>query len=115
MAATPFKAQLMFRCQDGTPYNVPCTVSDVNGEYFLPPSGASDIQLPSGHGNVFLKDVILSATGVDTSKADIYVNEKTTGEQILLSANVGTVYNRQYMSSPMGFAAGSRIRIKQLT
>jgi len=114
MAATPYTGQLIFVAADGYRYNVPVTASDVAAGFWLPPSGASDIQLPAGHGAVTLKDVILSAAGVDTTKAQIFVNEKTTGEEVLGSANIGSVYNRQYMSSPITFAAGSRIRFKQV-
>jgi len=113
MAAAAFKAQLIFQSSKRR-WGVPCTVSDVADAFYLMPSGASDLQLPSDEGNVVLVDIILSAAGTDTSKGDIYSNDQTTGQQVLNSANVGTVFNRQFMSAPMAFGPGRRIRIKQL-
>lgn len=113
MAAAAFKAVLVFQTETGRQYTVPCTVSDVVGEFYIAPSGSNDIQLPSGEGIITLKDVILSASGTDTSKAEIYVNDLTTGVQIMNSANVGTVFNRQFMSAMMHLKEGARLKIKQ--
>lgn len=116
MAPAPFKVILKFKCKDGFTISYPCTVSDVNAEYYVFPDGNNDVVLPSNHGTLALIDVVLSASGTDTSKDDIYVNGKTTGEQILHAANLGTNFSRQYtMASPMLIAPASRLRIKQLT
>jgi len=114
MAAAAFKAALVFKTKMRS-WTIPCTVSDVNAAFYVFPSGASDYQLPANEGNVYLADVILSAAGTDTSKADIYVNDTTTGQQILNASNVGTVFNRQFMSSPIPMKAGARVRFTQLT
>lgn len=116
MAAAAFKAILKFKAQDGYTFSYPCTVSDVNAEYYVFPDANNDVVLPSNHGNLALIDLVLSGAGTDTSKADVYVNGKTTGEQVLNSANLGTNFSRQYtMASPMLIAPASRLRIKQLT
>lgn len=115
MAATPYKAILKFKCGDGHSFQQACTVSDVNGEYFVFQDGQGDLTLPSTHGAVYLVDVVLSAAGVDTSKAAIWANGKDTGEVILGAANVGTNFSRQFMGSPVGFVPAARIRIKQAT
>ena len=114
MVAAAYKATLCF-ASAARRWSVRATVSDVNGEYFLFPSGASDYQLPAGEGNVMLTDIILSAAGTDTSQSDIYVNDNTIGIQIANAANVGTVFNRQFMSVPLTFKGGARLRFKQLT
>ena len=114
MTASPFKAVLIFTCEDGTQVNYPCTVSDVAGEYYVFPDGNNDVVLPMTHGVLFLTDVILSDVGADTTQAEIYVNGKFTGEKIMNSANKGDVFNRQFMSSPIAIAPGARLRIKQV-
>jgi len=114
MAAVPFKAILKFNSQGG-PFTYPCTVSDVNAAYYVFPDGNNDVVLPSNKGTIYLVDVVLSAAGTDTSQAIIYVNGKTTGEQVMNSANLGTNFSRQFMGSPIGIAAGARLRFAQAT
>jgi len=111
--ATAFKGTLVFKTAKRS-WTIPCTMSDVAAAFYIFPSGASDYQLPQNEGTVYLADVILSAAGADTTKADIYVNDTTTGQQVANAANVGTVFNRQFMSSPIPIKAGSRIRFTQL-
>jgi hypothetical protein len=115
MSAAPFKAIVKCVAQNGQTFSYPITVSDVNGEYYVFPDGNNDVVLPSDKGVISIVDIVLSAAGTDTSKADIYVNGKTTGEQILNSANLGTNFSRQLMGAPMRIAAGARVRFKQLT
>lgn len=116
MAANPFVGVLKFKAQDGYTISYPVTVSDVNGEYYVFPDGNNDTVLASNHGVLALIDCVLSETGTDTSTADIYVNGKATGERILNAANQGTNFSRQFTpTTPMFIAAGSRIRIKQIT
>jgi hypothetical protein len=113
MVAAAFKGTIVLRNNAGI-RTVPFTASDVNAAYYIFPSGASDLQL-SADGVTYVTDVILSAAGTDTSKGDIFVNDMTIGQQILNSANVGTVFNRQFMSAPLALKPGSRLRIQQLT
>lgn len=116
MTAAPFKAVLKFQTSNGDAFQYPCTVSDANNEYYVFPDGNNDVVLPSNRGAVIaLAGVILSAAGTDTSKADIYVNGKATGEQIMNAANLTTTINPQFAGSPVKIAAGGRLRIKQLT
>lgn len=92
----------------------PCTVSDVDTQYYVFPDGSTDMTLPSGHGVVRLVDVVLSAAGTDTTRGNIYVNQKFTGEQILNAANLGTNFSRQFMGAPIAFAPAARIKIQQI-
>jgi len=116
MTAAPFKAVLKFvALGSGRTFSYPCTVSDVNGEYYVFPDGNNDVVLPSSEGVIALVDVILSASGTDTSQAEIYVNGKSTGVKILNAANVATNFARQFTDAPMYIAPAARLRIKQLT
>jgi len=114
MVAAPFKATLQVRGNQGT-VSYRCTVSDVNGEFYVFQDGNGDVVLPSNLGTMALTDIILSASGTDTSQGEIFVNGKTTGVIINNPANAGTVFNRQFMTAPIGLAPASRLRIKQLT
>jgi len=115
MTAAPFKAILKFKAQNGATFTYPCTVSDVNAEYYVFPDSSTDVVLPSNMGNLFLVDLVLSAAGTDTSQAKIFVNGKDTGEKVLNSANLGTNFSRQFMGSPLGIAPASRLKIQQNT
>jgi hypothetical protein len=64
-------------------------------------------------GNVYLVDVILSAAGTDTTTADIYVNGKNTPATVQNAANLATNLARQFLSAPIGFPAGARVKIIQ--
>jgi hypothetical protein len=115
MAAAAFKAILKMSGSTGATWTYPCTVSDVNNEYYVFADGNNDVVLPTIHGNVSLFDVVLSGSGTDTSQAEIFVNGKSTGEKILNAANLGTNFSRQLMGAPIRIAGGARLRIKQLT
>lgn len=115
MAAAKFKSVLKFVCADGATIQYPCTVSDVNAEYYVFQDSNNDVVLPSNHGNLALTDVILSAAGTDTTTASIFCNGKETGEKVMNAANLTTNLSRQFMGSPLVIAPGARIRIKQET
>lgn len=115
MAAAAFKAILKVAYSAGGTDHFPCTVSDVNGEYYVFPDGNNDVVLPSNKGNIALIDLVLSAAGTDTSKSSVFINGKDTGVVILNSANLGTNFSRQFMGAPIVFAPGARLRIKQAT
>jgi len=115
MTAAPFKAVVKIVGADGTTINYPCTVSDVNGEYYVFKDGNNDVVLPTTHGVLTIFDVILSAAGTDTSQAEIWVNAKNTGEVIMNAANITTAVQRQFTGSPVHIAPGARLRIKQVT
>jgi hypothetical protein len=115
MAPAPFKVVMKFVGQNGQAFSYPCTVSDVNAEYYVFPDANNDVILPSTAGTIALVDIVLSAAGTDTSKASIWVNGRDTGELILNSANLGTNFSRQLMGSPIFISPASRLRIKQAT
>lgn len=115
MAAAAFKANLIVRGSDGWRWSYPTTVSDVNAAYYVFPDGNNDVILPSNHGAITIIDLILSAAGTDTSQAKIYVNGVDSGQKVQNAANVGTVYNRQFMSAPLTVPAGARLRFEQAT
>lgn len=113
MAAAPFKAVLKFIGPHG-PFQHSCTVSDVNGEFYVFEDGQSFTTLPSG-GEVRLVDVILSAAGTDTSTGSLFVNQKNTGEQIMNSANLASNQARQFAGVPVRIRGGANLRITQNT
>jgi hypothetical protein len=114
MAATAFKGILTYQNKNGI-RSIPFTASDVNDAYYVFPSGASDLQFNAQDGQTVIRDVTLSAAGVDTSKAQVFVNDTTTGVELLNSANLTTTIGRQFQGAPMVLKAGSRLRIQQKT
>lgn len=116
MVAAPFKVVGKFVCL-GTrkPFQMPITVSDVNGEFYVFPDGLGDLTLPSDEGAVALVDLILSASGTDTSQAEIFVNGMSTGIKILNAVNLTTSISRQFAGNPVVMKPGARMKIKQLT
>lgn len=88
MAAAAFLANLIFRGQDGWNQSYPCTVSDVNAAFYIFQDGNNLLNLPSNHGNIALSDVQLSASGTDTRTANIFANQRNTGEAVQNAANL---------------------------
>ncbi len=115
MAAAPFTAVLKFSTQSGKTFFYNCTVSDVNGEFYTFPDGQSFVNLPSNDGYVQLFDVLLSAAGTDTSTATIFVNGKSTGQQIQNSGNLASNQARQFAGTPVTFQPGANLRLTQNT
>lgn len=115
MAAAAFKATVKVRGQDGWTWAYPCTVSDVDAAFYVFPDGNNDVVLPTTHGTIMLTDLILSAAGTDTTTADIFVAGVNTGVRIQNAANLASNVSRQFFGSPVAFAPGARVRIKQNT
>jgi hypothetical protein len=115
MVAAAFKAVLVWKTAEGYAFTQRCTVSDVNGEYYVFQDGSTDITLPSDTSAVYLTDIQLSAAGTDTSYAIIYANQRETGEQIQNALCLASNLARQFRDAPPGFKPGTRVKIKQVT
>ena len=115
MAAAAFLANLVFACQDGYQFSINCTVSDVNAAYYIFPDGQNYLNLPSGHGAVYLVDLQLSAAGTDTRTANVYANGKITPIVVQNASNLASNLARQFRSVPAGFVPGANIRLAQIT
>ena len=113
MVAAAYKANITIQYGNGMIESYYATCSDVAAAKFVFQDGSSDLTLPSNRGIGMIKDVILSAAGTDTSTSEVFVNNKNTGVKIINSANLGTVFNRQFMSSPMAITPGGRINFVQ--
>lgn len=111
MAAAAFKATLVF--QQGTKRMTRyCTVSDVNGEYYVFQDGNSFMTFT---GDWVWTDLILSAAGTDTTNAAVYLNGAPTSLQVVNSANVYSVLQRQISSAMPVIPSGATLKIKQAT
>jgi hypothetical protein len=112
MAAAAFKATLVFQGARSGRFSRFCTVSDVNAAYYVFQDGNSFISFGE---EVQLVDLILSAAGTDTTTAAVYKDGAPTSLQIINSANVYTVLNRQIQSVQPKIPAGSTIKFVQAT
>jgi hypothetical protein len=111
--ATPYTAVLKFVCGDGSTFSTNITATDVAAAFWIFPSGAADFQLPGNRGNVALVDIIKDAAANGVVLANVFANDKNTGEVIQTQANLATNMSRQLAGCPITFAAGSRIRFTQ--
>jgi len=116
MAAAAYKVSLI--CALGSPRGerkiFPLTASDVNAEFWLFPSGASEMVL-HGTKDVYIVDAIYSAAGTDTSNVDIFLSGVNTGVKILNATSLATTINRPFNLAPFKVPAGSMIKVKQNT
>ena len=92
----------------------PLTVSDVNAEFCLFPSGGDELVI-NGLQDVYIVDVILSAAGTDTSQLEFYFGGMAQGTKLLNATSVATTVNRPFQLAPLRLPAGQSIKIKQLT
>jgi len=116
MAAAAFKVTLVaaLGAPNGERKMVSMTVSDVNGEYWLHPSGASEIAL-HGTSPVYIVDTILSAAGTDCSQSEFYISGTSTGVKLLHATSLSTAISRPFQQAPLKVPAGQALKIKQLT
>lgn len=112
MAAVAFTETLVFKGTNGKTIHIRMTVSDIAAEYAVAPDGNGFIQLP-GDQTYFLSDIIVVVGGTDTNQQQVFVNGLDSGLAIDNKSNLNTSNNRQFQGAPVGFKAGSLIRLKQ--
>lgn len=112
MAAAAFKATLVFVGAQSGRFSRYATVDDVNGNYYTFQDGNTFISFGE---DVQWVDLILSAAGTDTTNAAVYQNGAPTSLQVVNSANVYSVLQRQIAGIQPRIRAGSTIKIKQAT
>lgn len=116
MAAAAYKVSVVVAAgsPNGPRRIFPVTASDVNGEYWLFPSGSSEIVL-NGSNDVYVVDTIYSASGTDTTQVEFFINGMSEGTRILNATSTGTIVQRPLQSAPLRIPKGSTVKIKQLT
>lgn len=79
MAATPYKATVEVQGASGAVYNFNMSASDVaEAKWTDDDTGLSFIQVPE---RAWIKDIVLSAAGVDTPKIALTANGRDTGRK----------------------------------
>lgn len=116
MAAAAYKISLI--AAKGSPKGptriFPLTASDVNGEFWIFPSGSSEVTL-NGSEDVYVIDAIYSAAGTDTSQVEFYINGIVEGTKILNATSLATTIIRPLAQSPLRIPKGATFKAKQLT
>jgi hypothetical protein len=114
MAAAPFKVTMVLKNSAGQTTSRYLTASDVNAAALVYLSGGTEIPLSSQ--DCWITDMILSASGTDTSNMTIYINGvDSTGVRSVNTANLYTGFSRQFQSSPLKIPAGATVKITQNT
>ena len=75
------------------------TASDVAGEFWLAPSGASDLVLNSS--DAFIIDVVPSSAAGTTKNLEVFIAGASTGIFQPLANLVGTIYQRPFNIAPL--------------
>ncbi|WAC05661.1 MAG: hypothetical protein OS112_03265 [Methanoregula sp.] len=100
MAAAAFKGTVSFRGISGTPYVEALSFSDVaNAFATFDSSGLSFISLPEP---VYLVDLAEVTGGTDTTKTNLWVNNKDTGIKWINTTVLNTLNNRIPLPIPIG-------------
>lgn len=111
--ATAYKVSMALRNSAGQITQRYFTASDVNGEFWLAPSGASDNQLSSK--DCWITDIIVTSAG-DCSQNAVYINGQNTGIVVYNALNLPTaVGGRQIQQKPIYVPAGGIVKVIQLT
>lgn len=116
MAAAAYKVSLIVAKGSPTgPRRIfPLTASDVNAEFWLFPSGSSEVTL-NGSEDVYIVDTIYSAAGTDTSQVEFYINGIVEGTKILNATSLATTIIRPLSQAPLKVPKGATFKAKQLT
>jgi hypothetical protein len=113
MAAAPFTQTLLFvGARSKKPMYIRQTVSDVSAASTVNPDASTTLQLP-GDEDWFLADMVIVTGGTDTTNQTLYVNQQNTGIVIDNKSNLNTVQNRLFALHPLGFKAGSQLKLIQ--
>lgn len=110
--ATAYTVTLVAAQKNGAKKTMALSSSDVAGEYWLAPSGASDIVL--GGADSFITDVIVSSSGGTTKNFAVYIGGTMAIDTMPLANFVGTVYGRPFQSNPLRIPASTPVKFKQL-
>jgi len=113
MVAAAYKVAFKVQNSQGQYRSIPVTASDVNGEYWLFPSGGSEMQLSSLP--CAITDCVYTAAGTDTSQVQVYINGIDSGIKLFNAANLYSGYNRQVQNCPIQIPAGALVKFKQVT
>lgn len=116
MAAAAYKVSLIaaLGSPNGPRRIFPLTASDVDGAFWLFPSGASEMVL-HGTQDVYLVDAIYSAAGTDTSSVDFFLTGVNTGVKLLNATSLATTITRPLNIAPFRVPAGQMFKAKQNT
>lgn len=113
--ATPYTIECIYQRRDRSMGQLHLSASDVNAEFFLAPSGASDLVL-DGKQDCKIVQMLYSNTPATTVKANIYINGQNTGITLVGAANAPTTVNPQVsFLKPIYVPAGSQLKFVQST
>jgi len=87
-------------------------MSDVAAAAWVFPDGSTTLQLPADT-NWSLVDVIIVTGGTDTLQSALYVNQLNSGITVDHKSNLNTSQFRQFITNPIGFRAGSQLKLIQ--
>lgn len=89
------------------------TASDVTTEFFLAPSGASDLVLDAQDCKIV--QMLYSGTPATTTTAQVFLNGQNTGIVLVGAANGPTAVNPQVsFLKPIYVPGGSQLKFKQI-
>jgi len=116
MAAAAYKVTVIaaLGSPNGPRKAISMTASDVNAEFWLHPSGGSELPL-HGMADAYIVDAILSASGTDTSQSEFFLNGASTGFKFLNATILATTIVRPLATAPLRIPAGATLKVKQLT
>lgn len=112
MVAAPFTGTLIFKGANGRILHVRCTMSDVAAAAWVFPDGSTSLQLPADT-SWSLVDSIVVTGGTDTTQSALYVNQLNSGLVVDHKSNLNTSNFRQFITNPVGFKAGSVLKLIQ--
>jgi len=117
--ATPYKIYVVFENVSVEGKYIPLlyTADDVEGSNAVLPSDSTTYTFPSGSGLdekelYLLKDVIVFGNYVDTSYANIWMNDQKTEHIIINAINSKDTVKRQFETIKLFFKEGTSIRLK---
>jgi len=114
MTATPYKATLTVALGNprGPKKNISYTASDVADESLLNSASESN-NVISGSSDVWITDLTLSASGVDTSQIEFYLNGTSTGFSLLDATSLATTVGRPFQNAPFKIPMGAQLKMVQ--
>jgi len=111
--ATPYTVELIYRTKSGKTGQLHLTASDVAAEFYLAPSGASDLVISSENAKIVR--MLYSGTPATTTTAKVYLNGADTGIVLVGASNAPTTVVPQINeATAIQVPGGSQIKFVQV-
>lgn len=111
MVATAYQVALSLKNSQGAITSISLSASDVAAASWLWTSGSSEMALSSN--DCWITDALVTSAATDCKTVTLFINGVNSSRIIYPNANLGTMFMRQVMQTPIFVPRGALVRFIQ--